>query len=140
MRRGGDYLQAPTGCGKGSGKADQEVTSHEASGACCGLLVRHPGNWRRVAEPFRAGLPSGPDDWLVDDEFVVIMPETAGEVEDAAVGRLLTSLRTGIKGDASVTTSIGVVSVRRPSWTAMTCWGSPTVRCTRRRWRGRIVW
>jgi diguanylate cyclase (GGDEF)-like protein len=44
------------------------------------------------------------------DEFAVLMPETGGDLADAAAARLSNELRTAFQGTPAVTASIGVVS------------------------------
>lgn len=47
---------------------------------------------------------------LGGDEFAVLMPETDGDLADAAAVRLATELRDSFRGTPAVTASIGVVS------------------------------
>jgi len=47
------------------------------------------------------------------DEFAVLMPETDGDLADAAAARLAKELRDAFKGTPAVTASVGVVSCTR---------------------------
>ena len=47
------------------------------------------------------------------DEFAVLMPETDGDLADAAAARLAKELREAFKGTPTVTASVGVVSCTR---------------------------
>ncbi len=50
---------------------------------------------------------------LGGDEFAVLMPETDGDLADAAAARLAKELRDAFKGTPAVTASVGVVSCTR---------------------------
>ncbi len=50
---------------------------------------------------------------LGGDEFAVLMPETDGDLADAAAARLAKELRDAFKGTPTVTASVGVVSCTR---------------------------
>jgi diguanylate cyclase (GGDEF)-like protein len=50
---------------------------------------------------------------LGGDEFAVLMPETDGDLADAAAARLAKELRDSFKGTPAVTASVGVVSCTR---------------------------
>jgi diguanylate cyclase (GGDEF)-like protein len=50
---------------------------------------------------------------LGGDEFAVLMPETDGDLADAAATRLAKELRDAFKGTPAVTASVGVVSCTR---------------------------